>query len=60
MAWSLRFGRLDDAFNDVANTETAPVEGGFTAMALLELEHLVSSSLTSVWLCTKYELRAAR
>ncbi len=53
-----RFGRLDHAFNNAANTEAATGQGGFTAMALPEFEGIVRSSLTSVWLCMKYELPA--
>jgi NAD(P)-dependent dehydrogenase (short-subunit alcohol dehydrogenase family) len=53
-----RFGRLDHAFNNAANTEAATSEGGFTAMTLSEFEGIVRASLTSVWLCMKHELPA--
>lgn len=53
-----RFGRLDHAFNNAANTEAATGEGGFTAMQLSEFEGIVRASLTSVWLCMKHELPA--
>lgn len=53
-----RFGRLDHAFNNAANTEAATSEGGFTTMALSEFEGVVRASLTSVWLCMKHELPA--
>jgi NAD(P)-dependent dehydrogenase (short-subunit alcohol dehydrogenase family) len=51
-----RFGRLDHAFNNAANTESATGEGGFTAMTLAEFEGIVRASLTSAWLCMKHEL----
>lgn len=51
-----RFGRLDHAFNNAANTESATAEGGFSAMELAEFEGIVRASLTSVWLCMKHEL----
>ena len=53
-----RFGRLDHAFNNAANTEAATGEGGFTAMDLAEFEGIVRASLTSVWLCLRHELPA--
>ena len=53
-----RFGRLDHAFNNAANTESATGDGGFTAMTLAEFEGIVRASLTSVWLCMKHELPA--
>jgi NAD(P)-dependent dehydrogenase (short-subunit alcohol dehydrogenase family) len=53
-----RFGRLDHAFNNAANTEAATSEGSFTAMALSEFEGIVRASLTSVWLSMKHELPA--
>ncbi len=53
-----RFGRLDHAFNNAANTDAATGEGGFTAMELSEFEGIVRASLTSVWLCMKHELPA--
>ncbi len=53
-----RFGRIDHAFNNAANTEAATGEGGFTAMELAEFEGIVRASLTSVWLCMRHELPA--
>jgi NAD(P)-dependent dehydrogenase (short-subunit alcohol dehydrogenase family) len=53
-----RFGRLDHAFNNAANTEAAAGEGSFTTMALAEFEGIVRASLTSVWLSMKHELPA--
>ena len=53
-----RFGRLDHAFNNAANTEAATGDGGFTKMTLPEFEGIVRASLTSVWLCMKHELPA--
>lgn len=53
-----RFGRLDHAFNNAANTESATGEGGFSAMELADFEGIVRASLTSVWLCMKHELPA--
>ena len=53
-----RFGRLDHAFNNAANTEAATGEGGFTAMTLAEFEGIARASLTSAWLCMKHELPA--
>ena len=53
-----RFGRIDHAFNNAANTEAATGEGGFTAMELAEFEGIVRASLTSVLLCMWPELPA--
>ena len=51
-----RFGWIDHAFNNAANTEAATGEGGFASMELAEFEGIVRASLTSVWLCMKHEL----
>ena len=53
-----RFGRLDYAFNNAANTDAARDIGTFTDMALSEFEGIVRASLVSVWLSMKYELPA--
>ncbi|GAA5027992.1 glucose 1-dehydrogenase [Terrabacter aeriphilus] len=53
-----RFGRLDHAFNNAANTDAATGAGGFSDMTLAEFEGIVRASLTSVWLCLKHELPA--
>jgi NAD(P)-dependent dehydrogenase (short-subunit alcohol dehydrogenase family) len=53
-----RFGRLDYAFNNAANTEAATGNGAFTDMRLEEFEGIVRTSLTSVWLSMKHELPA--
>lgn len=42
-----RFGRLDHAFNNAANTEAATGAGGFSAMQLAEFEGIVRASLTA-------------
>lgn len=56
-----RFGRLDHAFNNAANTEAVGPESAgsaFTDMSLAEFEGIVRTSLTSVWLCMKHQLPA--
>ena len=53
-----RFGRLDHAFNNAANTEAGGSPGSFTDMSLTEFEGIVRTSLTSVWLCMKHQLPA--
>jgi NAD(P)-dependent dehydrogenase (short-subunit alcohol dehydrogenase family) len=53
-----RFGRLDHAFNNAANTEAAGRSTAFTDMSLLEFEGIVRASLTSVWLCMRHQLPA--
>ena len=53
-----RFGRLDHAFNNAANTEAAGAVNAFTDMSLTVFEGIVRASLTSVWLCMKHQIPA--
>jgi NAD(P)-dependent dehydrogenase (short-subunit alcohol dehydrogenase family) len=53
-----RYGRLDHAFNNAANTEAAGAAESFTDMSLAEFEGIMRASLTSVWLCMKHQLLA--
>jgi NAD(P)-dependent dehydrogenase (short-subunit alcohol dehydrogenase family) len=50
-----RYGRLDCAFNNAGVSGTA---GAFTDLALAEWNRVLTTDLTSVFLCLKHELRA--